>query len=335
MAFIDRLMPAPVGGGFAMEDRWVWCGSAVRGGDGRYHMFASRWPRELPFFSGYITHSEVVRAVADTAEGPYEFAETVLPARGEQYWDGRITHNPTIHRLGERYLLWYIGSTYSGPTPQPGDYQDGKHPITGECYSGIRIGVALADAPEGPWERLDRPILEPRPGKWDSSVVTNPAPCILPNGRILLFYRSNTPDGLRIGVAAADDPKGPYERLSDDPVLRFEDGSFVEDPYVWRTEAGFEMLAKDWTGGITGEKGAGIHAVSEDALTWKISAEPKAYSRRVRWDDGTETVQGCLERPQLLIQDGRPTHLFAATADGPGGFDDATRTWNMVIPLGE
>lgn len=28
-----------------------------------------------------------------------------------------------------------------------------------------------------------------------------------------------------------------------------------------------------------------------------------------------------------------PTHLFAATADGPGGFRNADNTWNMVIPL--
>ena len=29
----------------------------------------------------------------------------------------------------------------------------------------------------------------------------------------------------------------------------------------------------------------------------------------------------------------QPTHLFCATADGPGGFRNATRTWNMALPL--
>jgi hypothetical protein len=56
-------------------------------------------------------------------------------------------------------------------------------------------------------------------------------------------------------------------------------------------------------------------------------------SRRIAWDDGTTTVQGCVERPQLLFHERQPTHLFAATADGPGGFRDATRTWNMALPL--
>jgi len=59
--FIDRLLPAPRRGGFAQDDYWVWCGSAIRGEDDRFHIFAARWPRTLPFFAGYLTHSEVVR----------------------------------------------------------------------------------------------------------------------------------------------------------------------------------------------------------------------------------------------------------------------------------
>jgi len=77
----------------------------------------------------------------------------------------------------------------------------------------------------------------------------------------------------------------------------------------------------------------GIHATSRNGTDWQLSDPLKAYSRTVTWDDGTTTVQGCLERPQLLIEHGRPTYLFAATADGPGGFRNASRTWNMVIPL--
>ncbi len=122
-------------------------------------------------------------------------------------------------------------------------------------------------------------------------------------------------------------------RISDQPVLRLGSGNAVEDPFVWWNGSGLEMLAKDMTGGITGERHAGVHLTSSDGVHWALATPPKAYSRRVVWDDGTVTVQGSLERPQLLIENGRPTHLFAATADGPGGFDNARRTWNMVIPL--
>jgi len=331
MAFIDRIRPAPRCGGFRMDDYWVWCGSVTRGEDSRFHMFASRWPRRYPFFDGYRLYSEIVRASSTTPEGPYTFEETVLPARGEQFWDGRMTHNPAVLHHGDRYLLYYIGATYSGPEVTPESLASSTKPE--ESYASIRIGVAAAESVYGPWERLDAPILLPRPGRWDGTIVTNPAPCVLRDGRILLLYRSNTPEGLRIGAAVAGSWRGPYERLSDEPVLRLAGGSFVEDPFVWRVGDHLEALAKDMTGGLTGELHAGVHLHSDDGLDWEPCSPPKAYSRRVVWDDGTVTTQGSLERPQLLIQEGVPTHLFAATADGPGGFHNASRTWNLVIPL--
>ena len=59
-----------------------------------------------------------------------------------------------------------------------------------------------------------------------------------------------------------------------------------------------------------------------------------AYSRKLRWSDGVTRQQAFLERPQLLIENGVPTHLFCATAEGIGNdLKDATRTWNAVIPL--
>ncbi|MEG2500550.1 MAG: hypothetical protein RSA78_05740, partial [Oscillospiraceae bacterium] len=44
---------APCGGGFSMEGYWVWCGSVIKGEDGKYHMFASRWKKTLPFHPGW------------------------------------------------------------------------------------------------------------------------------------------------------------------------------------------------------------------------------------------------------------------------------------------
>lgn len=64
-------------------------------GDGRYHMFASRWTKDVGF-GNWVTNSKVVRAVADTPVGPYEFQVVVLPIRGKDYFDGMCTHNPRI-----------------------------------------------------------------------------------------------------------------------------------------------------------------------------------------------------------------------------------------------
>jgi len=333
--FQSRIRPAPRNGGFCMTDYWVWGGSPVRDEEGRWHLFASRWPKRYPFFEGYICFSEIVRAAADRPEGPYRFVEVVLPARGPDWWDGQMTHNPTIRKIGDEYVLFYIGATWNGPQPSAEELRQPAPRVCREIYRTIRIGIARAPSPAGPWRRYDRPILEPRPGKWDNTVVTNPAPVVTPDGRILLYYRSNTPNGLRIGLAAADRPEGPYRRVTDEPVLNLPDGNFVEDPFAWWNGACFEMLAKDMTGGITGEKHAGVHLWSRDGLDWRLAERPQAWSRRVLWDDGTTTVQGNVERPQLLFDDdGNPAYLFAATSDGPGGFRNARNTWTMVLPLG-
>ena len=41
-SIFDKLKAAPVGGGFEMEDYWVWGSSVIKGEDDKYHMFVSR-----------------------------------------------------------------------------------------------------------------------------------------------------------------------------------------------------------------------------------------------------------------------------------------------------
>lgn len=335
--FIERLLPAPRAGGFQRDDWWVWCGSAIRGEDGRYHLFASVWPKTVAFTPNWLTNSRVVRAVADRPEGPYTYAEDVLPPRGDGFWDGKMTHNPTIHRCGSTYLLFYTGTTYDGPIPD-GASEKLRHDSTlrRQARANQRIGLATAPSPTGPWTRPDRPILDVRPDKWDALLLTNAAPCVAADGSVLLLYKSTTHDRdtLKYGVARARQFRGPYERVGDAPIKWSDDPKIsYEDAFIWREDGEYRMIFNDMTGRLTGEDHAGGYATSPDGLSWKIGYTPKAYSRRVRWDDGTETVQGSLERPQLLIQDGRPTHLICATADGPGGFARASRTWSVVIPL--
>ncbi|MBC2602705.1 glycoside hydrolase family protein [Puniceicoccus vermicola] len=328
----SRILPVPKNGGFRMDGYWVWCGSVIRGEDGLYHMFASRWPTNLPMFSGYVLNSEIVRAVSVAPEGPYQFADRVLPDSPPEAWDGRMAHNPTVHRCGDKFLLFYIGSTFAGPLEQDDPDEAGEQ--VKQSYAGIRIGLAISSSVKGPWKILSKPILEPRPNHWDANIVTNPAPCVREDGSIILYYRSNTPDGLRIGVAGADFYEGPYRRLSEDPVLRFEGGDYVEDPYVWWAGNHYQMLAKDMLGGITGEYHAGAHFHSSDGLLWEPMKPAKAYSRNITWTDGSTEKLGSLERPQLLFdEEGEPICLFVAAADGPGGFRNANNTWNLAIPF--
>lgn len=341
MDFHERMLPALRGKGFREDGYWVWCGSVVEGEDSRYHMFAARWPKKYPFFHGYLAASEVVRASATDPAGPYRFEEVVLPARGESFWDGRMTHNPFIAKYGEEYLLFYIGATYAGATPG----RDEMHALRSEpggngrifpWYSSIRIGMARSSSVFGPWERPDKPTLDIHAQGWDNTVVTNPTPCVAPDGRILLYYRSS---GGKLGLASAACPDDPFVRQGSKPVVDPGDGLRIEDPFVFWWKDHFEMVCKDCTGLITGEFHAGVHLISDDGVSWTLAAHPKAWSRTIQWDDGLTTTQASIERPFIFFQNGQPALLFAAAADGPGPKDKrpghyfAENTWNMVIPL--
>lgn len=334
---LDMLLPAPKNGGFRMDDYWVWCGSVVKGEDGNYHMFASRWPKWLPMHPGWLVKSEIVRAMSDNPVGPYKFQEVVLPARGAQYWDGRSTHNPHITKVKDKFLLYYMGSTHPFREPEPDDFSGMDDPRSITARANKRVGLAVSASVFGPWERADTPIITTRPGMFDSYLTSNPAPCVHSDGSILLMYKARKYEGyeysnMMLGLAWADRYEGPYRRLTDEPVFP-PDGFHIEDPFIWKTAHGYRLIAKDMDGTLCGELHGGIQAVSDNGREWRLADNPKAYSRVVTWDDGTVQTMGNFERPFLLFEDGKPTHLFAAVSDGPGGFRNACNTWNMVIPI--
>lgn len=333
--FISRLQPAVASGGFELPDHWVWCGAPIRGEDGRYHLFASRVPKEVVFHPHWLFRSEIVRAESDTPVGPYRLAEVALPPRGGDFFDARSTHNPHIRKVGDTYLLLYMGANYDGPTPTRENPEVWRSPRYLATWARKRIGLATSKSVHGPWQRRDTPLLEPRSGEWDSIATTNPSLCPLPDGSFLLAYKSRRENlgNLQVGVAHAPQFTGPWKRQPTPWLFRGQP-AHVEDPFLWYEDGRVQALMKDMTGEICGEKFAGVHVTSADGLSWDFDRATLAYTRKVRWSDGRVTQQGFLERPQLLLENGVPTHLFCATAEGPGiDLKDATRTWNVVFPL--
>jgi hypothetical protein len=178
-----------------MPDYWVWCGSVIQGEGRAFHMFASRWPKGLPMSPHWLFSSEVVRASSDTPEGPYHFEEVVLPRRDRRYFDGMNTHNPTIKKVGDTYLLYYFGATYDEAAPDPGDPSTWIVDATREerywpTWNKKRTGLATSKSVFGPWTRRDDSILPPRPDHWDATAITNPAPCVMDDGSVYMIYKS-------------------------------------------------------------------------------------------------------------------------------------------------
>lgn len=342
----SRLQPIGRDNGFRMEDYWTWDGSIIEGEDGRWHMFASRWPKRYDMHPGWLFLSEVVRAVADRPEGPYTFEEVVFSPRESSYFDGRMTHNPSIRKCGDTYLLFYLGVTYGPDLPDdpawmPTETVHETDLWCREVWLKQRIGLAVSKSVYGPWERPDRPILEPRLGKWDSGMVTNPTPFVMPDGSIYLAYNSGkvskgtalTP--FRTGIARADSWQGPFERVSDDPVYNFPVAeTFVEDPFLWHADGTFHIIMKDLSGHVTGTKGYGLYLHSQDAVMWELGDPPIAYTRELQWKDGDSHEVGQFERPQLVFdREGVMTHITGATAYSEGDLQGVSDSWVTVVPL--
>jgi beta-xylosidase len=294
-----------------MENWYVWCNTPIDGNDGKVHVFFSRWPAQKKM-GGWINGSEIAHAVANSPEEPFEFVETVLAPRGPGHWDATTCHNPHIQCLNGKYYLFYMGNT-NGKT-------DTK-----------RIGLAMADSLYGPWKRSDQPLLEPGPaGAWDDHCTTNPSFVKHPNGKYWLYYKSwNTDEyknasgpvrgNRKYGIAVADAIEGPYTKYAGNPIIDFSsrgENRQMEDAFVWIEDGKFKMLARDM--GIFSYQ-TGLYLESLDGLKWseptlayrEVSAyaeEPPAPTHLTKY--------GRLERPQLLMRNGKPAYLFTASQGG-------------------
>ena len=334
-----HLGQAPRTPAFESEGYWVWGSSVIKGNDGKYHMFVSRFPKSLPFHPGWMVASEIVHAISDTPEGPYKFSDIALPARGAQYWDGRSTHNPRILEYQNKYYLIYMGSTHPFANPTY-DQLTLDSPWCTVGRSNKRIGLAIADSPYGPWKRFDEPILKTKPNTFYSFLVSNPSPIIQEDGSVMMIFKGRTYVGddkfsdMALGMAYAPSIEGPYTVLNNgQPIFQVDGQGEAEDPFLWKDSRGYHAIFKDHVAKFTGEKGGGVMAHSPNGIQWTIDKDPKAYSRTVEWEDAKVEMQGQLERPFLLFENGKATHAFFATMNGAGGFDNATQSWNMVIPI--
>lgn len=339
---LNQLGEAAVNGGFSMEGYWVWGSSVVKGEDGLYHMFVSRWPKKLPFHPGWLVASEIVHATSKTPEGPYQFSEVTLPARGAEYWDGRSTHNPRIIKYKDTYVLFYMGSTHPFADITNPDTLTLSSPYTTVARANKRIGIATSKSPYGPWERQDHPVLDTQPGTYYSFLTSNPAPLIEEDGSVLLVFKTRDykktfpyQGDMALGVAKAKDIFSPFKVTTPEPIFSMQKYGEVEDPYLWKDKTGYHLIAKDQRGMITGEKHSGMIAFSKDGIHWTPEKNPLAYTKMVRWSDGMTIEMGQLERAFPLIENGVITHMFFATMDGPGGFQNGTKSWNMVVKMKE
>lgn len=325
------LQPLPASARFIDPEYYIWCGSMVRGDDGKYHLYYSRWPRKLGHYA-WVTHSEIAYAIGDSPTGPFRHVNVALPTRGKSFWDGLCTHNPTILRANNRYYLYYMGNTGDGVAMPTLNWDHRNHQ---------RIGVAVAESPNGPWQRFDQPVLDVSadPKAPDSLMVSNPTVARRPDGGFLMIYKAvgrerPMPFGGPVVhlTATADSPTGPFTKQRK-PIFLAPGIDFpAEDPFAWYDYASRRYLAvvKDNAGHFTKAGKSLALWESQNGFDWKLAQNPLVSTTEVTWADGRKQKLNSLERPQLLFgPDGTPIALLAAVDE------DASRphSYNIQIPL--
>lgn len=299
----------PVGRALEMEGYYVWCNSPIQGDDGKTHLFFSRWI-EKKGMGGWINGSEICHAVADAPEGPYQFKEVIFQPRPGA-WDATTCHNPLIKKVDDRYCLFYMGNN-NGRT------------------NTKRIGLAFAPTLDGPWQRPDKPLLEPGlEGAWDDHCTTNPA-FIKRGNQYWLYYKSwNTRDyetdtgpikgNRKYGLAVSEKLEGPYIKYSGNPVIDFSgrgNNTQLEDAFVWQDKKRIHMLARDM-GWFNHEDG--ILLDTKDGFHW---SDPKiayyAADKYIQQPPAPANLKkyGRFERPQILFLNDKPAYLFTASQGG-------------------
>jgi hypothetical protein len=292
--------------GIAVEEPGytVWGSSPIQDEEGQTHLFVARWPGELKVDPGWRSHSEIAHYVGPSPEGPFRFSDIALTGTGKESWDKYGAHNPTIHRIEDKYVLLYIGNNNPETPPHP---------------SNQHIGMAISSSLYGPWEKVkgDGLILSPPNDSsyWNygaSNGVNNPALLCHPNGKFYLYFKS---EGGQMGLAVSRKIEGPYEQVPE-PVTSNE--RTIEDGYAFIHKGKICLLTTDNHGIL--EKGGGLLWVSADGLSFNLAEQGfypveqylgKESLRKARRHYGGNIIK--FERPQLLMINEEPGYLYVTS----------------------
>lgn len=308
--------------GFVMKEPGfhIWCNSPVYAPDGKCHSFVSRWPMSANFGNGWWTVCEIARYEAPSPEGPWVYKETILKGSGQKgHWRGFAPHNPAVLKLSDgRYALTFIANDSGEKTKDRMSFPANQ-----------KIGLMLADQPEGPWKLAgkDGLIFSPPedPAIWshDSAVGVNNPSLMEKDGKYYLYYKAmlRGPNQHRkYSLAVADQVEGPY---IPQPKPLTENKGGIEDGDAFRLNGRITLITTDST------NGGGWLWSSDDGVRFD-PAPVRAYDNLKAWVPAEELKSYrhnyspfSMERPKILRnpKTGEPAYLFVASATAPA--DDA------------
>jgi hypothetical protein len=329
-----RLGKVDSAGIFSDPAYYSWCSTVIKGKDGKYHMFYSRWPHGsrakdddamnyiFDGFRGWNKYSEIAYAVADHIQGPYKYVSTILKGDGSKdRWDRFTMHNPQVRKFGSYYYLYYISNSYDSSLFKTNTSftADWKHWL--QYNATQKIGVLkfknFKELLAGKFTRSVKPLMQPD-GINTFEVTTNPTVTQGPDGRYYMMYKSRKPNvgNMTFWMAVSDQPDGPFRMLSE--VFTSADMA-CEDPCIWydKQRKRFYAVAKYYSNSkkLAPQFGALVLITSEDGKTWTAANHSLVSLRELNFSSGKKLALAHLERPFIVTDEkGQPTALFAAAS---------------------
>jgi predicted GH43/DUF377 family glycosyl hydrolase len=223
-------------------------------------------------------------------------------------WDSASVFTPNVMIAEERYWLFYTGTS---------------RPFSKSFHPDSKIGVAVSDSPNGPWQRVSgEPVLANSSDERDfDSHLVDDACLIVRGGKYWMYYKGRqlgkSPRETKMGVAVADHPAGPYGKHPSNPVVPGN-----HEVLIWPEGEGVAALI-----GTVGPESItrsivyaddGIHfkkvARVENVPTAGGAYRPEAFTgsskgQRIRWGVHIGKQAGSLpfiERFDLVVDE--PTH---------------------------
>jgi hypothetical protein len=258
--------------------RWCyWDGQILKGPDGRFHLFASRWDQARGH-NGWFG-SSAVHAVSDDVVGPYLDQGLCWPDN-----QGGKGHNVTALVLADGRYAVVVSET------RPGD-------------------VFVSQSLDGPWQHLGSMKVATnefsRLGR-----MSNVAVMLRPDGDFMVVARSGAIWLSKTGILGPYTVQGPgvYPttvegrpvRDLEDPALWFSGGFYHIVVNSWSARKAFHLTSRD-----------GVHHWTLRGLAYDPTRD------FVRYTDGTVNHWEKMERPGVLLQNGHVTHFTFAVIDVP------------------
>jgi predicted GH43/DUF377 family glycosyl hydrolase len=172
--------------------------------DGKYYVWFTEHPKGT---SGWAKSSTIQYA---TSSDGYDWTiEGTAVSHGQPgEWDEQGTLTAYVVPNEGKFHLFYTGV---GP-----EFKERHNSKTG-------IGYAIADSPEGPWDKCAEPILWPTDDEWEC-LNNDDTNIIYREGKWWLYFkgkpRNNDSAATQIGVAISENLTGPYEKHPANPLFK-------------------------------------------------------------------------------------------------------------------